>query len=449
MNISLIRPKIDDRYASVKQVYTSFPPSAGLSCLATVVREIANVQIYDENLIPADFNADIIGIQDWVTTHNRALQLADQAKRHNPSSLIVLGGTNASHLADRILQNHLYVDYVVMGPGEEAIIGLAEGQVKERIANLCYRKNGHIVKNRQKIVPSPIFNLEQVIQWECDDQTPFPISGIRGCIKAAKQGICEYCSLQNERVVVMKPHAFWNQVRLLKENYGLRYFFETGDEFIVGRYPEQLLAVRPKDLSEVSLRIYSYPETLAQQGVIKTLARLNVKELYMGVETINETILKKAGRHYNANVINRIFEELSEHGIMAMVPFMFGLPGETNESAQHNFNFSQQLLEDFPTTLKMMQYSLVVPIVGSSYFSLACTNNNILKQYNQQNRNLLLDDDFNYSLLTEFFIQEYCAADISFLKELVEKGKRAAKKEGILTSTFIGIEDSDNGAKNR
>ncbi|MEW5896999.1 MAG: radical SAM protein [Nanoarchaeota archaeon] len=441
MRVNLIRPRTDDQYSSVKQVYSSFPPPVGPSCLGAVLRDMAEVQINDENLSDVDFDADIIGIQSWVTTHNGALRLADQAKQSNPCGIVVLGGTNASHLAERILHNHPYIDYVVVGHGEETIMGLVNGRTIEKIPNLCYRKNRKVVRNQEKFSRSPLFDLEQVVQWECDDQTPFPISGIRGCIKAAKQGICEYCSLQNERVMVMKPDNFWKQVRVLKEKYSLDYFFETGDEFIVGKYPEQLLATRPADLSDVTLRIYSYPETLAQEGAIDTLARLNVRELYMGIETINEPILRKAGRNYNTDVIDDIFQNLSRCGIKAMVPFMFGLPGESNDSAQRNFDFSQQLLERYNHTLKMVQYSLVVPIVGSNYFTLCCNNGGIIADYNGNGKNLLRDDDFDYSLLTELFIKECSSANINFLRGLIERGKRAVVDSGILTSTFIGIED--------
>ncbi len=442
MRINLVRPKTDDEYASVKQVYSSFPPSAGLSCLGSVLQNSAEVMIYDENLVNVEYNAEIIGIQDWVTTHRGALRLAREAKQSNPNCVVVLGGTNASHLAERILKNHSYVDYVVVGHGEGAINDLARGEAVESVPNLCYRtKDNKIRKNLERVIRSPIFDLEQVVEWECDDQTPFPINGIRGCIKAAKQGICEYCSLQNERVAVMKPDDFWKQVWLLKENYDLLYFFETGDEFIVGKYPEQLLTTRQKDLSDVSFRIYSYPETLMQEGAIDTLAKLNVRELYMGIETINEQILQRAGRHYDSKVIYTIFEKLSRVGIKAMVPFMFGLPGETNETAQRNFDFSQQLLEKYSSTMKMMQYSLVVPIVGSRYFSISCCDRSIVTAYNQKGRDLLKDDDFDYSLLTELFIQSHCEADINFLRMLIENGKCAVREAGILTSTFIGIED--------
>ncbi len=441
MRVNLIRPKTDDVYSGLKQVYSSFPPSAGLCCLGSAIKDKSDVVISDGNLNRPQFNADIVGIQDWVTTHTEALRLARQAKEQNPRSIVVLGGINASHLANRILQNHGYVDYVVHGHGEEALLGLVLGDQLATIPNLCYRKDGVVKKNPGKVIRSRLFNLEQVVSWECDKETPFPIAGIRGCIKAATQGICRYCSLENESVGVMSPVDFWKQVRILKEKYGITYFFETGDEFNVGTYPQRLLHARPNDLSDVSFRIYSYPETLSQPGVIETLADLKVRELYMGVETINGDILRSAGRKYDAGVIEDIFEKFSQNGLRVMVPFMFGLPGETNQTAQDNFDFSQRLLEKFPYVIKMMQYSLVVPIAGSSYFALASTNKNVRDAYSRDGRSLDRDDTFDYGLLTELFIQSFSKSDIDFLRKLIERGKKRVQELGFKTSTFIGVED--------
>lgn len=439
MRVNLIRPKTDEEYASLKQVYSSFPPSVGLCCIGSVIKRECEVKIYDGNLSVPFFDAEIIGIQDWVTSHKGALKLAKEAKKQNPDCLVVLGGVNASHLAERILCNHKYVDYVVHGSGEEALLGLVKKHPPKDIPNLCYRENGFVKINQGEILRSPLFDLEQVVQWECDAETPFPIAGIRGCIKAARKGICGYCSLENEKVGIMHPKDFWQQIRILKEKYGITYFFETGDEFVVGKYPQILFESRPEDLSDISFRIYSYPETLAQAGIIEILAELNVQEVYIGIETINKKMLNAAGRDYNQKGISKIFKRFSRRGIKAMTPFMFGLPGETNETAQQNFDFSQSLLERYPEVIKMMQYSLVVPIAGSRYFTIANANSNINRSYNLDKRNLGADTDFDYNLLTELFIKEYSRANVDFLRRLVEEGKQAVSSKKILTSTFIGI----------
>jgi len=439
MKVHLIRPKTDELYAPVKQVYSSFPPPVGLSCIGSEIRDCAEVSIYDGNIIEPTLEADIIGLQDWVTTHKEALALAKRAKQQNPNCITVLGGINASHLAPRILMNHSFVDYVVSGHGEPAMAGLVEGRLLDEIPNLNYREGGLVKRTKQKLVKSPFFDLEQVVEWECDEETPFPISAIRGCIKSAREGICKYCSLFNERVNIISPEDFWTQIRILKDRYSLTYFFETGDEFNVGTYPQRLLDARPEDLRDIRLRIYAYPEILAQKGVIDTLARLQVRELYMGVETVNQGLLTNAGRQYNANAVEGILEQMNAVGIRAMMPFMFGLPGETNDTAQENFDFSQRLLERYPETIKMMQYSLVVPIIGSEYFVMASTAKKVREAYEQDGKSLSRDDDFDYQKLTELFIETFTEADIEFLKGLVIRGKKITKEKGYLTSTFIGV----------
>ena len=159
----------------------------------------------------------------------------------------------------------------------------------------------------------------------------------------------------------------------------------------------------------------------------------------MGIETVNQGLLTNAGRQYNAGAVEGILEQMSLVGIRAMMPFMFGLPGETNDTAQENFDFSQRLLERYPETIKMMQYSLVVPIIGSEYFVMASTAKKVREAYEQNGKSLSRDDDFDYQKLTEFFIETFTEADTEFLKSLVIRGKKIAKEKGYLTSTFIGV----------
>jgi len=438
MKVSLIRPQTSKDFISVKPIYDSSPPPLGLVCIASYIKEEADVRVYDANLVDPDLDADIVGIQDWVTTHEEALKLA---KEQNPNSIVVLGGVNASHLAERILTNHKEVDYVIQGHGEEAFSKLISGEAVSDIPNLCYREGDIVKKNKRRMLKSPLFNLEQVVEWESDSQTPFPIAGIRGCIKAAREGVCEYCSLDNQKVAIVNPNEYWQQIRILKEMYGISFFFKTGDEFVVGKYPNRLLEARPKDLEDVSFRIYTYPDSLLKEGIIETLSALNVREAYMGIETINESILEKSGRTYNSQAIEQIFKQLQGRGIKVMLPFMFGLPGETNETAQVNFDFSQRLLERYPDLIEMMQYSLVVPIVGSSYFDKASLDCEIRDSYNKEGKNIDKDDSFDYNLLTDLFIERFSEVDIDFLKKLIESGKSIVKDLGVLTSTFIGIED--------
>ncbi|MBS3144992.1 hypothetical protein J4208_05405, partial [Candidatus Woesearchaeota archaeon] len=92
-----------------------------------------------------------------------------------------------------------------------------------------------------------------------------------------------------------------------------------------------------------------------------------------------------------------------------------------------------------PETIKMMQYSLVVPIIGSEYFVMASTAKKVREAYEQNGKSLSRDDDFDYQKLTEFFIETFTEADTEFLKSLVIRGKKIAKEKGYLTSTFIGV----------
>ena len=55
----------------------------------------------------------------------------------------------------------------------------------------------------------------------------------------------------------MDPKLMWEQIKLLYERYGTTWFWESGDTFLIGTYPERVLAARPDDLSHIRLKFYT------------------------------------------------------------------------------------------------------------------------------------------------------------------------------------------------
>jgi radical SAM superfamily enzyme YgiQ (UPF0313 family) len=92
-------------------------------------------------------DGEYIGVQDWYTKHENSLTLLRAAKEKGATTLI--GGPNANHLAERLLANNDFIDYVVIEDGEDAVRQLISGVPPEIIPNLCYRnESGEPVRNK-------------------------------------------------------------------------------------------------------------------------------------------------------------------------------------------------------------------------------------------------------------------------------------------------------------
>src|SRR3989337_481291 len=67
---------------------------------------------------------EIVGITCSSVTYRRCIETAKTVKELLPSCKVVVGGWHPSYMPDSMLQ-HLEIDYVVMGEGENAMVELA------------------------------------------------------------------------------------------------------------------------------------------------------------------------------------------------------------------------------------------------------------------------------------------------------------------------------------
>lgn len=428
--VQLIFPPNDDKYKRLRSGYTSFPPPSGLEILATLIerncRDI-QIQIFDGSIqsfneITSLLNADIIGISDWFTNHRNAIRLAELAKKRNPSSQVVLGGPNASNVANRILSRHPEVDFIVHGDGEMAILGLLKGNSFYEIPNIWYKNNNGEVEFSKQICTeldtldvfdfrhlfkSDLRKYQNYVYNDCSlGLTPIPISSIRGCIKAEQRGPCIYCSMPQRKVSVMNPELAWRQIQHLNIVYGIRYFFETGDSFAVGDYPERFLKAKPPGLN-VLFRNYATPDSLNVEN-IKLFKELGVVEVFIGVETINSKVLHRANKSYDTNVVEKIIHLLEQQGIRVFLPFMFGLPGETYESVRESSTFARYLIKKYRNVQRVL-FSLALPLAGTTWFATLVRDLDLVREYNEYGRrSLVSDDDIEYERLFLLSFKRYC-----------------------------------------
>ncbi len=437
-SISLVRPEIDREYVDLHSGYTIIPPPSGLEILASYVSSKiseAQVRIYSDinNLKGEDLASDFLGLSDWFSNHQTAMNIAKRTKQKNSNCKVIVGGPNGSNLGSRILRNNPCIDYVVYGDGEETLVGIIEAEQGKKqiteVPNLWYKdgkeKPKYTFNQNVSLNETPLFDFSHLINLQLEpydsrkenfipdiDRTPIPISSIRGCIKSTKLGKCSYCHIPMKGVRLMKPEKVWEQIRLLNDKYGITEFFETGDDFIVGNYPEKLLEAKPAGL-EISLRIYTAPDKVNHE-VSHTLRQLGVREIFMGIENINPEILKRVNKFYDVSKVEDSVKNCEDNGIRVFLPFLFGLPGETDETAKRNHEFAHNIARKYQNVNRVL-YSLAVPIIGCSWFNELASDSEIQRQYPE----ISWQDNLDYPKLTELSIRRFCNVELDGLLQIV------------------------------
>ena len=425
MKIQLIHPPEDSDYELYEASYLKSPP-VGLALLAGSLRGIrgVSVEVIDGDGIGfreilGSIDGDIVGVSDWYSKHRNSLRILESAKEKGARTII--GGPNTVHLAERILRNHPFVDYAIAGDGEVTLPLLAKGMPPGKIPNLVFRDGKGIVRNPVKDGDMELlFDLDDITNLRYDRDRLFPISSIRGCIKAETGGRCVFCSMVH-KLRIMRPALVWKQIGLLREKYGIRRFWETGDSFVVGNYPEKLLDARPDGLGDVEFRIYASPDQIDRRTA-DVLRKLNVREVFLGIESLDNGILKTAGKPYLKTDITNAIDILLSRGIIFQLPFMYGLPGETEETARKTYEFAREMLGKYPET--RMLASLPIPLIGTGLFDMLRKDGRARKEYPGD---LDRDDYFDYDALTRLQTKYFTKISYEKLNGFVEKTRNLKK----------------------
>ncbi|MRR35680.1 radical SAM protein, partial [bacterium] len=292
--------------------FTSLLPT-GLGYLNAILREngfgssLANLAGVSwrcvEDLLLQERPA-ILGIS--VFTHNRfeSLRLAALAKKVDPACLTIFGGPHATHAFESILAKHREVDAVVLGEGEETFLDLARAMERgdrslAGIAGLACRQGARIHYSVRAPVadldalPLPVLHMDDA--WGCDvrRQLEFIITS-RGCPAA-----CRFCSsplFWGKSLRFRSPRAMVDEIRTIRDRYGLIYFSLRDDTFTVRKdrvieFCRLLLEEKVHILWNCQSRVNAVDEEM-----LLWMRRAGCECVQYGVESGSERVLACLGK---------------------------------------------------------------------------------------------------------------------------------------------------------
>ena len=115
-----------------------------------------------------DFMPDIVGVGCIFSgAFECAKIIARKAKEFFPDIPVVIGGIHATIFSAEILKECDYIDYVVIGEGEETLLKLIkyinhDGQTMDPLDGIAFRKNGQIIKKNKTTFISNLDELPSV-----------------------------------------------------------------------------------------------------------------------------------------------------------------------------------------------------------------------------------------------------------------------------------------------
>ena len=436
--IALVNPPLDE--GVVKCIDDGFWQPLNLLTLASYIRANGyegEIRILDQSVASEKeisdelkaFEPDLVGISPNMDSYGQALRIASEVKENG--SDVVLGGAYATTLAENILSNRQFIDFVIAYEGEIAFLKLLQGDEPDSIPNLVYRCGGKVICNKVEFIEKASlcevdYSLIDMTRYfknysgsinPGEYKKPITIITQRGCVWREKTQGCIFCSRINQKAIFDNHDDIWRQIGKLREKYDMDSVIDVGDDFLGN--PEWFKIFyhsRPDELRDIGIRfIYSRVEHI-NESTADMLRELNVSEICLGLESGDVEILTKVRKGNTPRQHLNAVKLLAERNIKIIAAFMLGHPAESEVSIGRTKEHVSRVLE-FKNTNELV-VSLFTPLPGSLAYRM------LLEKSKRISAHFKSSDLFHVREFQKEWVGHFCRTDFeTILRGADELGK--------------------------
>ena len=413
-------PKISPFFTNEKR------PPLGMGYLISLVRnEGHKVFFIDNYLKPLNF-IDEGYLQKnrihHVAIHANTICYRDTLKMFNEienlrrkglwQGKIIVGGPHTSVALDTIPE---FVDYVVQGEGERAILKIINGEVGGRVLSEERIKD----LDALPFQPWDIFSTlpyDYTCPW-IDSKPIFTMNTSRGCPHN-----CSFCSVGS---IWGKQYTYFSTDRIIAEiEYLFKKFGAKGIYFREDNFTLNLKRTEEfcEKLLKKNIRIHWACETRVDnlsEKLIELMSTAGCKAFYLGVESGSQKILDNIKKQITVEQIENTINWCKKYDVRTYCSLITGLPEETYE----DYLLTKKLMEKLQPYA--YSFNVFVGIPDSSLYKHVLSNN--LYEYIDDIGLLYLPGfdikaKFFYGLDGKFLVDHEFKQSTDFDKKIV-KGK--------------------------
>ena len=324
----------------------------GVGFLISVLKKAGhNVYFLDNYLKPTHFyetdyliknKIDMVGIYANTICYRDTLKmfhaLEKMRRKGRWKGKIAVGGPHTAVAPDTIPD---FVDYVVQGEGEKAILDIIDGKTERLV-------KGERIKDLDSL-PMPAWDyfvklpyLDSV-EW-IEEKPVFTMNTSRGCPFPCT--FCSVGSIWGKSYTYMSSRRIYEDIVYLKKKYNIKGIYFREDNFTLSKkrltdFCELLL----KYNVDIQWGCETRSDTL-DNAILKLMYRAGCRGLYIGVESGSERLLTFMKKNINLGDVKRVFKECREIGIKTAASVMIGIPTETLEERTQTLALSEEIKAD-------------------------------------------------------------------------------------------------------
>jgi radical SAM superfamily enzyme YgiQ (UPF0313 family) len=275
-----------------------------------------------------------------------------------PQICIVLGGPQASVVAEESIAAFPWIDYIIRGEAESVILDfvnvIAEKVKPHKTSNLTYRTNGKIISTPLApllkdldSLPLPDYRVyphfEEALFWgDYGLKKKFiPLEAGRGCPYR-----CCYCSTSSfwqQRRRQKSPDLLMDQIRSVTHKYKINTVALMQDLLAVdGDWLNEFLMAMKASRS-VNWTCNLRPDSIKAE-TFTDIKRAGCTGIFFGIESGSQRVQKLIGKNLDISKTRRTIEAAVASGIRVETSFIVGFPWETREDLQETLSLHEHFL---------------------------------------------------------------------------------------------------------
>lgn len=321
---------------------------------------------------------DILGLTAVTPTYGNALQIAKAAKARFPKVTTLLGGIHATVDPIECAKEEV-LDFVVVGEAELTAVELVDAILARNtdfsgIKGLVYRDDsGKIVSSGARALvpelddyPYPAVHLIKGLdRYAPAHATVLPVAAImvsRGC-----PGACTYCQTKNifgRRTRFRSPMNVIGEIRKLVYEYGVKEIHFLDDVITANRkFVREFCDLLKKEPYKLHLEVANgLRADMVNEEILTALKEVGLRNVGFGIESGNDRVLKLVKKGITKEQVRKAIRIAKGIGLETWGFFIFGLPGDTEESIRETVDFAIEL------DPKYAKFVFLKPFPGSEVY---------------------------------------------------------------------------------
>ncbi|MBW4467757.1 MAG: magnesium-protoporphyrin IX monomethyl ester anaerobic oxidative cyclase [Pegethrix bostrychoides GSE-TBD4-15B] len=424
MRILMIQPNYHSGGAEIAGNWPpSWVPYVGGALKTAGFNEIRFVDAMTNYIADADL-AEIIreyqphvvlatAITPMIYQSQRTLKLV---KEVCPDAKAIMGGIHPTYMYREVLNEAAWIDYIIRGEGEEITVNLlraiangTDERDRRQILGLAFLEDGKVVATPAH---QPIKDLNTLtpdwtlLDWPTYIYTPL---NVRVAVPNYSRGCpfrCRFCSQWKfwRKYRSRSPKHFVDEIEQLVKEHQIGFFILADEEPTINKSRFVALC---QELVDRNLGVHwgintRVTDILRDEKELPLYRQAGLVHVSLGTEAAAQLNLNLFRKETTIADNKRAVQLLRDHGILAEVQFIMGLPSETPETIEETYRMARdwkadmtnwnmytpwpfsELFQDLQDKVEIRDYShynFVTPIIKPDQMTREDVLKGVLRNY--------------------------------------------------------------------